>query len=131
MNTAGDGRQLVYERMDEPTPTYVWYSMAGVPITDELIEWPPDLFALANVILGRSEAFRFALAPECDWPPRRLPAWAQVVREAGLQWSACVDDRSARSRICCRPSGAPSGSVPTGLWSGWRWGMTGACLRRC
>lgn len=95
MNTAGAGRQPIYEPMDEPTPAYVWYSMAGVPITDELIEWPPDLFALANVILDRSEAFRFALAPDADWPPRRSPRWAQAVRDAGLQWSAWVEDRSA------------------------------------
>jgi hypothetical protein len=89
--------------MDEPTPAYVWYSMAGVPITDELIEWPPDLFALANVILDRSEAFRFALALEGNRRPRRSPRWAQAVREAGLQWSAWVEDRSA----AMSRSGAP------------------------
>jgi hypothetical protein len=47
---------------------------AGTPIADELLDWPPDVFALANILLGPSEAFRFALAP-VDWPPRRHPGW--------------------------------------------------------
>ena len=80
-------------RVDEPTPAYVWYSVAGGPITDGLIDWPPDLFALANVILGRSEAFRFALSPEGDWPPRRYADWAGAVEAAGRQWSAWAGDR--------------------------------------
>ena len=32
-------------------------------ITDVLLEWPPDLFVLANVVLARAEGFRFALSP--------------------------------------------------------------------
>jgi hypothetical protein len=80
-------------RVDEPTPAYVWYSVAGEPITDGLIDWPPDLFALANVILERSEAFRFALSSDGDWPPRRYVNWAGVVEAAGRQWSAWADDR--------------------------------------
>jgi hypothetical protein len=80
-------------RVDEPTPAYVWYSVAGEPITDGLIDWPPDLFALANVILERSEAFRFALSSDGDWPPRRYVNWARVVEAAGRQWSAWADDR--------------------------------------
>jgi hypothetical protein len=82
--------------MVEPTPAYVWYSVAGVPITDELTEWPPDVFALANVILTRAGAFRFALALEGDWPARRYGSWARAVEEAALQWTAWAEDRHAR-----------------------------------
>src|SRR6202034_4693670 len=30
----------------EPTPASVWRAAAGTTIGDELLEWPPDLFAL-------------------------------------------------------------------------------------
>src|SRR6266851_7647127 len=48
---------------EEPTPASIWHALAGIPITDELLEWPPDLFALTEVILERSEAYRFILSP--------------------------------------------------------------------
>jgi len=45
-------------------------------ITDRLLEWPPDVFALANLVLNRAEAFRFALSPAgstpCSGPPARI-----------------------------------------------------------
>ena len=46
---------------EEPTPASVWQSVAGGAIDDELLEWPPDLFALTEVLLERSEVYRFAL----------------------------------------------------------------------
>src|SRR5262249_16624363 len=57
-----------------------------------LLEWPPDLFAAMNVILERSEAFRFALSPVGEWPPGRLPNWEHVVQDTGRRWSALVND---------------------------------------
>ncbi|HEX6518828.1 MAG TPA: hypothetical protein VF070_02280 [Streptosporangiaceae bacterium] len=91
--TAVEANSLTgYGWMEEPTPAHVWRSAAGRPIADELIEWPPDLFALTNVILERSEAFRFALAPAV-WPPRRYGDWALAVEEAGRRWSAWAEDR--------------------------------------
>ena len=83
----------VYGRVNEPTSSYVWHSVAGAPITDELLDWPPDVFALTNVILERSNAFRFSLSAEGDWPPRRHANWAMAVEEAGRQWSAWAEDR--------------------------------------
>jgi hypothetical protein len=81
------------DRVDEPTSAHVWHSAAGGPITDELLEWPPDLFALTNVILARSESFRFALSRAGDWPPVRFGDWSSAVEEAGRRWSAWVQDR--------------------------------------
>ena len=46
------------ERVSEPTLASTWHVASGGAITDELLEWPQDLFALTNVILARSEAFR-------------------------------------------------------------------------
>ena len=47
----------------------------------------PDLFALANVVLERAEAFRFALSPVGEWLPARIPDWARAVEETGREWS--------------------------------------------
>jgi hypothetical protein len=57
-----------------PTLASTWEGAAGTPIADEPLDWPPDAFAIANVILERSEAFRFVLSPIEEWPPRRFPA---------------------------------------------------------
>jgi hypothetical protein len=69
-----------------------WEGAAGVPATDELLDWPPDVFAFANVLLDRSEAFRFALTPIEEWPPRRYPGWVGLVEEAAREWSAWTED---------------------------------------
>jgi hypothetical protein len=79
----------------EPTPASIWDALVGGPITDELLNWPADLFALTYVTLERSEANRFVLSPPRGsvWPPKRFPHWADMVEEAGRQWTAWVDDK--------------------------------------
>jgi hypothetical protein len=78
-----------------PSLAVTCQAVAGTPITDSLLDWPADLFALMNVILERSEAYRFVLSPPSgmEWPPRRLPGWSDAVEEAGIEWSAWVADR--------------------------------------
>jgi len=59
---------------------------------DELVSWPPDAFALTNLVLDHTEGYRFAVAP-CNgrhWPP--LPDWSERVRAAAHAWT------SARTR---------------------------------
>ena len=80
--------------MSEPTLASTWYAASGAPIADRLLEWPPDVFALTNVVLARAEAFRFALSQAADWPPSRFGDWARVVAEAGRGWSAWAEDRT-------------------------------------
>ena len=81
--------------VEEPTLTSVWHALAGSTIGDELLEWPPDLFALTDVILERSEAYRFALSPPsgAEWPPARIAGWPEAVAIAGRRWSAWVEDQ--------------------------------------
>jgi hypothetical protein len=81
--------------MTAPTLASTWRAAAGCPVTDELLDWPPDVFAFANLILGRSEAFRFALSP-VDWPPRRYPGWAELVADAAVGWSAWTEHRRGK-----------------------------------
>ena len=61
-------------------------------------EWAADVFALANVILERTEAYRFVLSPLCgmEWPPRRFfSSWSDAVDEASRQWSVWVEDQKS------------------------------------
>jgi hypothetical protein len=77
----------IYGRVGEPTLASAWYAASGARITDRLLEWPPDVFALTNALLSRAEAFRYALSFR-DWPPSPFGDRAQSVDEAGRGWSA-------------------------------------------
>jgi hypothetical protein len=79
----------------EPTLASTWEAIVGSAVTDELLEWPADVFALMNVLLDRSETFRFCLTPVGTWPPDRFADWPGAVVEAGRLWGAWVDDRRA------------------------------------
>jgi hypothetical protein len=57
-------------------------------MTDELLEWPPDVFALTNVALDRSESFRFALSPVGAWPRLASLTGPMRSRRRGRRWSA-------------------------------------------
>jgi hypothetical protein len=85
----------VVTTMTEPTVGTVWQAVAGGVIDDGLLEWPPDVFALTEVLLDRSAAYRFALSPPGDnqWPPARMPGWAGAVAAAGRRWSEWAEDR--------------------------------------
>jgi hypothetical protein len=99
--TVQDGinaRQTMNSQTETPTPASTWYGLAGSALTDKLLEWPADVFALANVILERTEAYRFVLSPPCgmEWPPRRFfSSWSGAVDEASRQWSVWVEDRKS------------------------------------
>jgi hypothetical protein len=80
---------------DEPTAESIWQAVAGTTIEDDLLEWPPDVFALTDTLLERSEAYRFALSPPegAEWPPPDVPGWPDAVVDAGRRWSSWVEDR--------------------------------------
>jgi hypothetical protein len=67
--------------------------VSGVAIADEILDWPPDLFALTDAVLGRSEAYRFAVSPPVGtpWPPRPAADWYGSVIAASEQWCAAVE----------------------------------------
>lgn len=58
-------------------------AFAPAPDWDELVSWPPDVFALANLVLDHTGGYRFVVAPPANagWPP--LPDWAGRVRSGG------------------------------------------------
>jgi hypothetical protein len=88
------GRRLD-QGSDEPTIASVWQGLVGRPIADELLDWPPDLFALTDVILERAELYRFVLSPPAgvQWPPDRFANWPDAVQVAAREWSVWVQER--------------------------------------
>jgi hypothetical protein len=94
--TAADMTATTVVVGEPPTLASIWEGVAGVAIRDRLLEWPPDVFALTEVILERSQGYRFALSPPggADWPPAGLPSWRDAVVEEGRRWSAWVEDRT-------------------------------------
>src|SRR5215470_17347708 len=93
MSIVGIDGQLTGQRAAEPTLASTWEAIDGGRLTDELLEWPPDVFALTNVVLDRSESFRFALFPVGAWPSDRVPDWAGAVEAAGRHWGAWIEGR--------------------------------------
>jgi len=49
-------------RSRQRTPATIWSAVAESPIDDDLIDWPPDVYALTETVLEFSEAHRFPLA---------------------------------------------------------------------
>src|SRR5215813_2208397 len=76
-----------------PTVGSLWNDTAGRQLGDELLEWAPDLFAFTDVLLDRSEAYRFAVSPPegASWPPSEMPDWDRAVADASAGWCGWVE----------------------------------------
>ena len=72
----------------------VWRAVADAPITDELLQWPADLFALTTVVLTDAQAFRLALSPPIGqrWPPPEPASWSDAVERAAHEWRTWVEN---------------------------------------
>ncbi len=68
----------------------LWHAIAGRQLGDELLEWAPDLFAFTDVVLDRSEAYRFVVSPPvgASWPPSEMPDWQLAIADASAGWCA-------------------------------------------
>jgi hypothetical protein len=85
---------MAVERMGRPdgdpnlglTIDSYFRSFTTVPDWEHLPRWPPDVFALANLVLDMTEAYRLAVAPPRgrQWPP--TTAWNTQVAAAARQW---------------------------------------------
>jgi len=101
-----------------PTLALAWQAAAATAIGDELLQWPPDLLALTEVILERSEAYRFALSPPvgAQWPPASFPDWPDAVTDAARRWTAWAEDRNgAIPGLLAREWGVLRGQTQTPL----------------
>ena len=117
----------------EPTVASVWQGVAGSSITDELLGWPPDLFALTDVILEQAEVYRFVLSPPADvqWPPSRFASWRNAVQDAAREWCLWVQERDlALPELVAEEWAIVAERVASRLIS-WPEGCSGGCARRC
>src|SRR5215469_11303118 len=93
----GDGLMVEYQMgvgvPQRTTAGLLWQAISGRPLSADLLDWPPDLFALTSLMLQRSGAFRFALSPPPgrQWPPGSRREWSTTVEAAGRAWSGVVD----------------------------------------
>jgi hypothetical protein len=79
-------------RLSGPTIASYFRSFAPALGWNQLCRWPPDVFALANLVLDQTEAYRFAVAPSTGrrWPPQ--PDWNDEVVAAAQGWRVAAAD---------------------------------------
>lgn len=65
----------------------LWETIGGRVPGDGLLEWPPDVFALTDLLLVEADAYRFVVSPPTGaaWPPHAR--WAESVQEAAREWT--------------------------------------------
>ena len=80
----------------ERTVLSYFEAFAPAPAWRELVAWPPDVFALTNLVLDHTEAYRFVVAPPRgrSWPHRRN--WDARVRTAAQHWREDAPPASVR-----------------------------------
>lgn len=80
-----------------PALAEVWEGLSGTTLDEALLEWPPDLLALTDTVLGRADAYRFVLSPPAggQWPPGLDEGWSDAVAAAAREWSGWVEDPKA------------------------------------
>jgi hypothetical protein len=73
----------------------------------DVVRWPPDIFALTNLVLDHTEAYRFAVSPPggSRWPPE--PGWEQSVGAAAAEWR--------------ESAAAESAGIPASVARHWEW----------
>jgi hypothetical protein len=76
----------------EPTVASYFEAFSPAPVWETLAAWPPDVFALTNLVLDHTEAYRFAVAPPDGrrWPP--FPGWEELVVAGAAAWRASAGD---------------------------------------
>src|SRR6516165_8738449 len=89
----GEGSSFDSEGGGTWTVGSLWHDIAGRQLGDELLDWAPDLFAFTDVVLDRSEAYRFAVSPPegTSWPPPEMPDWYLAVADASAGWCAWAE----------------------------------------
>jgi hypothetical protein len=82
-------RAAVVEDAAEPAGRSIasyFDAFSPAPRWEELPAWPPDVFALANLVLDHTEGYRFAIAPIPGWRWPPTPGWNdEVVPAAGAR----------------------------------------------
>lgn len=75
------------------TVSQLWHWLTADGLSEELLDWAPDVAALTTVLLERSQAFRFVVSPPAGatWPPVGDTSYSDRVRDAARQWRELMD----------------------------------------
>jgi hypothetical protein len=89
---SGVARTIAWSGSESPTLGTLWHAISGSEFSDEILDWPPDIFAFTDVVLERSDAYRFAVSPPKGrrWPPSSVGLWNTAVASAARDWSERV-----------------------------------------
>ena len=87
---------LLHESSDRArTLAAYFFAFGPAPAWHELPTWPPDVFALTNLVLDHTQGYRFVVAPPSAgrWPP--MSNWNEQVAAAASAWRASADESHA------------------------------------
>lgn len=78
---------------DGLTVSGLWDWLSAGRLSDDVLEWAPDVAALTSVLLQRSHAYRFVVSPppHGEWPPADIEDFADHVTSAATEWRAAMD----------------------------------------
>ena len=78
------------------TVSQLWHWLTEGQVSDALLDWAPDVAALTNVLLERSQAFRFVVSPPDGerWPPEGYVRFVDEVSRAASDWRTAMDSAS-------------------------------------
>jgi hypothetical protein len=81
-----DQGPLEAQHVTEHTIASYFAAFSSTPSWTDLRIWPPDVFALTNLLLDHTEAYRVAVSPPSgrSWPPTQ--DWNDMVVRAGREW---------------------------------------------
>ena len=83
--------QTLASYVDAFAPAWEW---------EDLVRWPPDVFALANLVLDQTEGYRFVVAPPTgrQWAP--FESWEAHVDGAARAWKRSLGEPPRLVRDC-------------------------------
>ena len=63
---------------------------------EDLLDWPPDLFAFTSYLLERTGIYRYVVGSPLDWAPSQLPNWTDTIEKASAEWHKSIVSQRVR-----------------------------------
>lgn len=120
-------RRTIRDELDRLAPGWTW---------EQLLRWPPDVFALTSTVLGDTGSYRFVVCPPLfrEWPPSTEEReWQESIVDEAAAWAAsasssALDPPSSVQEIAQLLSAAEAAELAT-LDAEESWALLTALLR--
>ncbi len=95
MQVNGEGRMRDHASDHVRTIASYFRAFYPAPDWDDLPSWPPDVFALSNLVLDHTQSYRFVVSPPAGgrWPP--IDGWNDEILSAAAAWREAGDEPGA------------------------------------